>query len=215
MGRPIKKIFIGERGAGNAGGEGVASVAIGGTADINIVDNDPLVFSAPDLVGGVIAAGYVVSAGTPGVDADIDSIVITEAGSGYTSVPTVSVANQANRTLTAVLTTTGVGVINCEADIGSGVEVGDIKAQKATRTYRVTTGSGTGECELVATGPAVGEMRIPALDSTGNSYWVTKLMNRTVILTQNTEANTFQFADGAKAGWADEAVLDHSVKITS
>jgi len=215
MGRPIKKIFIGERGAGNAGGESLADVTIGGTADSGIVDNDDLIISAPDIEGGVQAAGYVVSGA-----GDIDSVVITEPGNGYTSIPTVSVANISNRTLTGVLSSTNAGVINCEAfipavDGGTGIEAGDIIAQRASRTYRVTTTEGTGDCQLVDTVPVAGEMRIPALDSTGNSYWVTKLLNRTVLLTQNNEATTFEFASGVKVGWADVAVLDHSVKITS
>ena len=60
MGRPIKKIFIGERGAGSAGGEGLASVTLGGTNNsTGYTGGDALTIGAPDLVGGVQATGTV------------------------------------------------------------------------------------------------------------------------------------------------------------
>lgn len=209
MGRPIKQLFIGNRNPGGVGGEGVADVTIGGTADVGIIDQDPLVISAPDLAGGVQAAGYVVSAA-----GDIDSIVITEAGSGYLSAPTVTVANQTNRTLTAVLTTGTQNAIACTAFLEGGSNLAaDIIAQKGATTYRVQTADGIGECSLVAATPsAAGEMAIVATDSAAGTYWVTKLYNNTCILTQNTGT---EFADGAKVKWADTAVLNESVAITN
>lgn len=209
MGRPIKQIYIGNRNPGGVGGQGVASVTIGGTADVGIVDNDPLVISAPDLAGGVQAAGYVVSAG-----GDIDSVVITEAGSGYTSVPTVSVANQANRTLTAVLTTGGVAVIAATAYVTATNLAADIVSQRGDTIYRVTTSEGTLDCKLVAATPAAaGEMAIVATDSAAGTYWVTKLYNNTCVIYQNTGT---QFADGSRVKWAKDgvAVLNESVSIT-
>ena len=60
MGRPIKKIHIGERGAGNAGGEGLASVTLGGTNNsTGATLGDALTIGVPDLVGGVQAVGTV------------------------------------------------------------------------------------------------------------------------------------------------------------
>ena len=210
MGRPIKKIHIGERGTGNAGGEGVASITISGTADIGIIDNDPLVISEPDLVDGVQAAGYVVSAG-----GDIDSVVISEAGTGYTSAPTVTTLNQATRTLTAVLTTNGPAVISASAFVAATNLYADIKSQKSTTRYRVATAEGTLDCTLVqATPSAVGEMAIVATDSAGGTYWVQKLFNNTVILTQS-GTGPWEFATNDKVKWADAPVLNDAVKITS
>lgn len=216
MGRPIKKIFIGERGAGNAGGEGVASVTVVAGDSAGFVDLEPLIIPAPDLVGGVQAVGHIlVAAGA------VDSVVMTVVGSGYTSVPTPITVDTVAGTettlgLTAVLTTTGAAVIAASAYVTGNDLSADMIAQKGDITYKVTTTEGTLECALVAAVPsAVGEMAIVATDSTGNTYWVTKLHNRTVRLVQNVENTTFEFDAGSVVGWADVAVLNKSVKITS
>lgn len=67
MGRPIKKIFIGERAGFGSGGEGLASVVVGG---VNNSDSftvaDALTIGAPNLVGGVQAEGEVATLKTDG-----------------------------------------------------------------------------------------------------------------------------------------------------
>ena len=112
MGRPIKKIFIGERSGAGAGGSGLASVTIsnGGTG----YAAGTLVISAPDLEGGVQAVGHILSAAGA-----IDSSVITTAGSGYTSPPTVTAPTGTigTGTLTAVLTVSATKVILATAFI--------------------------------------------------------------------------------------------------
>lgn len=212
MGRPIKKLFIGNRNVGGAGGEGVASVTVGGTNNsTGYTDGDAVTFSAPDLPNGVAATGTVLETG-----GQIDSIVITSAGSGYTSAPTVTAGTGTigTTTLTAVLTTGTQNVIQCTAFITGGSNLaGDIVAQKGTTSYKVTTADGTEECTLVAATPtAAGEMQITATDSAGGTYWVTKLTNRTVHVAQNTGS---QFAEGAQVKWADTAVINESVVITA
>ena len=207
MGRPIKKIFIGNRAPGGIGGQGVASVTLtaGGTG----YTTGALVISAPDLNDGVQAAGTFTE--TAGV---IDSVTITEEGSGYTSVPTVDgdAGGNADATLTAVLTTRAASIAANAYVTGNNLEA-DIEAQKGSRTYRVTTSEGTIECTLTAAVPtAIGEMEIPATDSAAGTYWVTKLTNRKVRLSQNTGT---EFAEGAIVKWADVAVLNESVKITN
>ena len=213
MGRPIKKIFIGERGAGAAGGEGLASVTItnGGTT----YADGTLVISAPDLVGGVQAEGtYTQTAGV------IDAYVITVAGSGYTSPPTVapSDAGAGDAVLAGVLTTGTAAVIAATAYVATANESADIIAQKGTTAYRVETATdGVGECSLVASVPnAVGEMAIVATDSAGGTYYVMKLYNNTVYIVKGAGTGT-QFADGVRVEWAKDgtAVLNESVKITS
>jgi len=214
MGRPIKKIFIGERGAGAPGGEGVASVTVVAGDSSGFTDLDPLTIGVPDLVGGVQAVGHVLSAGGA-----IDSVVMTVVGSGYTSAPTVTAVTggtQGTATLTAVLTTTGAAVIAATAYIATTNESADMIAQKGDTTYRVETATdGVGECSLFNDTPvAIGQMAIIATDSAGGTYYVTKLYNNTVRL-DPTNGTGVQFTLGSKVAWADVAVVDYSVKITS
>lgn len=212
MGRPIKKLFIGNRNSTGIGGEGVASVTLGGTNNsTGYTTGDAVTFSAPQLPGGTTATGTVVA--TAG---QIDSITIVTAGSGYTSAPSVtaSTGTIGTLTLTAVLTTGTQNAIAISAYVpgGSSAVVGDIVAQKGSKTYRVTTAQGTGECKLVTGAPAEGEMRITATDSAGGTYYVKKLTNRTVVVLPGTGT---QFAEDAKVKWADSAVLNTSVALTN
>jgi len=210
MGRPIKKIFIGERGYGaSPEGEGVASVTItdGGTT----YADGTLVISAPDLVGGVQAEGTYTQTG--GV---IDVVTVTVAGSGYTSDPTVtpSDAGAGDAVLAAVLTATGSVVIQASAFVTGTKLVADITAQKGDTTYKVTTSEGTLDCTLVSKTPdTIGDMAIVATDSDSGTYWVTKLYNNTVRLEPDSGV---QFTAGSKVAWAQDgvAVLDYSVNIT-
>ena len=216
MGRPIKKIFIGERGPG-AGGSGIADVELvaGGTG----YTAGALIISAPDLPGGVQATGtYTVSTGT------IDSVTITDAGSGYTSEPTIEGdVGGTGAVLKAVFETEdGQPVIAATAFLEGGSNLSaDILAQKGATIYKVTTADGTGECNLVdsngaahGTPAAAGEMQIIATDSGGATYSVTKLYNGHVRL-ENIGGSP-EFADGVKVKWAKDGtpVLNESVSIT-
>ena len=215
MGRPIKKIWIGER-AGFGPGAGVASVTVGGTNNsTGYTDLDAVTIGAPDQAGGVQAAGYILETG--GV---IDSVVITEAGSGYTSAPTVTAptGTLGTTTLTAVLTTGTQDVIAATAFLLGGSNLSaDMIAQKGDITYRVETADGIGECSLVNDDPAAaGEMAIIATDSASGTYYVTKLYNNTVRL-DPTNGTGVQFGLGDKVEWAKDgvAVVNYSVDITS
>lgn len=215
MGRPIKKIFIGERGAGSPGGNGVASVTLGGTNNSSgYTDLDAVTIGAPDIVDGVQAVGHVLE--TAGV---IDSVVITEPGSGYTSPPTVTAdtGTQGTLTLTAVLETGGALVIQSTAYVTSSNLSADMIAQKGDITYRVETSEGILECDLINDDPtAVGEMAIIATDSASGTYYVTKLYNNTVRL-DPTNGTGSQFALGDKVEWAKDgvAVVNYSVSISA
>ena len=216
MGRPIKKIFIGERGLGgtSGAGEGLASVTItdGGTG-YTVAVGTALVISAPDLDGGVQAVGtYDVVGGV------ITATAVTTAGSGYLSAPTVApaVADTGNgdAVLDAVLTFTNDSVIAATAFVTATDLSADIKSQKGTTRYRVTTSEGTLDCTLVQAAPAaVGEMAIAATDSGTGEYWVVKLFNNTVILVQ-AGGSAWEFEDNAKVKWATTAVINDSVSIT-
>ena len=101
MGRPIKKRFFGNTNVGSAstraddgiGGEGVATVAITNSGTLYSAGSVPL-FTAPQVVGGLRPTSTFSrnSAGSL-------AITITDQGSGYTTVPTLSVT-----TATAVST---------------------------------------------------------------------------------------------------------------
>ena len=213
MGRPIKKLFIGNRNSGGVGGEGLASVTLGGTNNsTGYTTGDALTISAPDLPGGTQAVATVTA--TAGV---IDGVVVSTAGGGYTSAPTITAdtGTQGTLTLTGVLTTGATNAIAISAYVpgGSSAVAGDIVAQKGSKTYRVTTAQGTGECVLVAAAiPTEGQMNITATDSAGGTYYVKKLTNRTVVVVPATGS---QFAEDAKVKWADSAVINESVAITN
>jgi len=213
MGRPIKKLFIGNRNSDGLGGEGLASVTLGGTNNsTGYTTGDALTISAPDLPGGTQAVATVTA--TAGV---IDGVVVSTAGTGYTSAPTITAdtGTQGTLTLTGVLTTGTTNAIAISAYVpgGSSAVAGDIVAQKGSKTYRVTTAQGTGECVLVAAAiPTEGQMNITATDSAGGTYYVKKLTNRTVVVVPGTGS---QFAEDAKVKWADSAVINESVAITN
>lgn len=221
MGRPIKKLFIGERAGAGVDGHGIADVTIndGGTG----YTAGSLVIDAPTILGGVQAEGTFTE--TAGV---IDGITITVEGSGYTDAPNISIdgdaGGNADADLLAVLTTGDNPVILATAYVtGGSNENADIIAQKGQTIYRVTTATGTEECNLIdpATGlahgtpAAAGEMQIIATDSGGATYSVTKLYNGHVRL-ENIGGSP-EFADDVKVKWAEDgvAVLDYSVKITA
>ena len=235
MGRPLHKKFFGNRNIGSTsttaddgiGGQGVASVTLGGTWTGFTLATTTVTFSAPQLPGGVTATGTATIVGD-----EITAIVITEKGSGYTSVPTVTIEDsdagaEVEGTATAVLTVdTGApgSATNQENAIaisafvpgGSSAVVGDIVKQTASRAYRVTTAQGTGRCDLVAAAPAAGQMTMTAVDSAGGTYYVTKLTARRALIIKGDRTGT-QFTTGATGitiPWSfDAAVLNETVQI--
>ena len=130
MGRPIKKRFFGNTNVGSAnttsdngiGGEGVATVAITNSGTLYSAGSVPL-FTAPQLVGGVRPTS-TFSRNSGGSLA----ITITDQGSGYTTVPTLSVT-----TATAV-STAATGTISQSV----------IYVTTATGIYAGMKASGTG-----------------------------------------------------------------------
>jgi hypothetical protein len=108
MGRPIKKKFFGNinqsyygshpLGSG-VGGEGVASVTLSTTSFAVSTLTITMSFTAPQIAGGVTATGTPVKTGNT-----VTSVLITEAGSGYTSVPSVVVGAVGGTTSVATAT---------------------------------------------------------------------------------------------------------------
>jgi hypothetical protein len=213
MGRPIKKLYIGNRNSDGLGGEGLASITLGGVNNSSGYSaDDALTVSAPDLPGGTQAVAKVAT-----VTGDaITTVAVTTAGTGYTSAPTITAPTGTigTLTLTGVLSTSTTNAIAVSAYVvgGASAVAGDIQAQKGSKTYRVVTAQGTSECLLVTGAPAEGQMRITATDSAGGTYYVKKLTNRTVVVLPGTGS---QFAEDAKVKWADTAVENVSVALTN
>jgi len=215
MGRPIKKLYIGNRNTDGVGGEGVlyANVYIGGTGYYTA--NVGVTFAAPQLTGGTTAEGTVTLNG----DGNVTAIAVTTAGTGYTSAPvlTVTGANASgalgNVTLYGTGVTTNAIAVSAYIPGGSSAVAGDIIAQKGSKTYNVATAQGTGECVLVAAAiPTEGQMNITATDSAGGTYYVKKLTNRTAVLLRATGT---EFETDAKVKWGDTAILNTQVSITN
>lgn len=179
------------------------------------------------LKTGSGAATFLVDIYMKVVDA-----TITNKGSGYTGAETftVTLANSAVGTPPAglIVLTTDSGVTSNGANAVDNQEnaiiayayvtgnslVADINAQKGSRRYRVTTTEGTAVCKLVAATPsAVGEMSITATDSSGKTYYVTKLLSHKALLTQYGSSG-WEFADGAIVQWTFNApTLNTTVQI--
>jgi hypothetical protein len=135
MGRPIKKTYFGNTNVGSAnttadngiGGEGVASIAVTTTGTLYSAGAVTL-FTAPQLVGGVRPSTTITrnSAGS------IATISITDAGSGYTTAPTLSittataVSTAATGTIsqTVIYVTTATGIFAGMRAIGNGINAG-------------------------------------------------------------------------------------------
>jgi hypothetical protein len=235
MGRPLNKKFFGNRNIGSTsttaddgiGGQGVASVTISGVWADFTQATSTVTFSAPQLPGGVTATGTVtITAGAP------VSVTITEKGSGYTSAPTVTIADsdagaETIGTATAVLTvdtgapgsaTNQENAISVSAFVtgGSSAVAGDIIKQTGGRSYQVKTAQGTSRCELVAAAPTAGQLTMTAVDSAGGTYYVTKITARRALIVKGDRTGT-QFTTGTSGisvPWSfDPAVLNQTVRI--
>ena len=228
MGRPLNKKLFGNRNTGSSsttadngiGGEGVASVTIGGSWAGFAAGTTTVTFSAPQLPGGVTATGTAVINGGGAVT----GVTITEAGSGYTSAPTVTIADsdvggETTGTATAVLTSTQEQSLNVYAQTTSGGsrKVADIIAQKGSTKFRVTTADGTATCTLRTDGlSGEGTMDITATDSDGGQYWVQRISAKNCVLVIKGSGGGSQFANETKVPWTfGSAVANESVKLAN
>jgi hypothetical protein len=230
MGRPLNKKYFSNRNVGSAsttaddhiGGEGVASIAVTGTFSGKTTATPYAVtISAPDLPNGVQATATITFAtGSTG------SVTITEGGSGYITAPTATCAlggGTGTVTLTATLSvdTGAVGsATNQENSIlmtaylpsGSAAYV-DIIRQVSTNRYKVTDGTRTGIVTLkssVAT--AAGEGSVRLVDSSGGTYFATKITSRKVVITRGTGTDT-AFVTGTAVKWNMTAAASDSLLI--
>jgi len=224
MASKLNKKYFGNRNTGTTGtgddkigGEGVASITLGGVNNSNgYALYDPIDISAPTLPGGVQATARVSQLGASN---KILAIEITEKGSGYTAAPTVTEnvgGVQGTLTFTAVLTNTQENSIYAFAYVTGGTrKLADIIRQVGARRYKVKTADGTMTCSLKtsAASNAAGEMDITAMDSSGKTYFVKKLTAHKATLVRYGSAG-HEFASDTAVQWTfGSAVLNTSVKI--
>jgi len=205
MARSLNKKYFGNRNIGSAsvttddgiGGNGIASVTIAGSWSGFTQATSTVTFSAPQLPGGVTATGTVtITSGAPTL------VTMTEKGSGYTALPTVTIADsdvgaETSGTATAVYqvdsgavrsATNNENAITAYAYVtGGSRQVADIIKQVSSTRYKVKTATGTMICKLKSSASsAAGEMDIVATDASSGTYYVTKLTAHKATLTRGT-----------------------------
>ena len=205
MARSLNKKYFGNRNIGSAsvttddgiGGNGIASVTIAGSWSGFTQATSTVTFSAPQLPGGVTATGTVtITAGAPTL------VTMIEKGSGYTALPTVTIADsdvgaETSGTATAVFEVDSgtVGSATYEENAitayayvtGGSRKVADIIKQVSGTRYKVKTADGTMICKLKSSASsAAGEMEIVATDASSGTYYVTKLTAHKATLTRGT-----------------------------
>ena len=182
------------------------------------------------LIGGVTVTnditltvvGAVAAAGT------ITGFTITEGGSGYTTVPAVTLSTGTQGTLTATtvlsVDTGAVGSATYEENAilmtayltGGSATTVDIIRQVSTNRYKVTDGTRTGIVKLkssVAT--AAGEGSVRLVDTDGNTYFATKITAHKATITRGTGTQA-AFVTGTAVKWnmvaatADSLLIDNA-----
>lgn len=210
MGRPINKKYFGYGNTGGVGGEGFSTLVVTNTATnsgYSTTTSVTWVASAPQLVGGTAASG-TASVTFNGGTGRVQSLSVSNAGSGYTSTSSVTLTYTPASAGTATsfvlnLTNAVTNTIAASAWVPGGTQslTADIVSQQASHRYRVATTEGTGVCQLVAAAPAAeGQMTIIATDSAANEYYVTKLTARKAVVYQKSGSG-YQFFNGDSVGW--------------
>jgi len=175
------------------------------------------------LLGGVTTTNdlTITLGGSVATTGTITSITITNVGSGYTTAPTLSYTTGTigTLTITASLTSTQQNAILPQAvTVGTTNRTtgNDIIKQVSTRRYKVQSQDGTAICTLqTATPSAAGQMIIVATDSTGCTYYVTKLTKNKATLTRF-GGGSYEFADGSQTPWTiSSPTLNTNVQLAN
>jgi len=224
MGRPIKSKFFGNKnypydnqnsgGVSGVGGEGVISVIPSLTPLTVSTMTVTMVISAPQITGGITATGTPIKTGNT-----VTSVLITNTGSGYLTVPTVTFTGTNMTSVgtgTAVLSTDRINAITIISYIPTGsssVTNGDIIKQEGSRRYLIQNSQGVGVC-LLSTGTlAAGQMHIIASDYGGATYWVTKLTSRKARVFNRTNTSTAYYSSGQMAPWTLNAATGTIISV--
>ncbi len=225
MGRPIHKKYFGNTnyiadGEG-VGGEKLATITIAAPIAASLAAlTTTVTFSAPQIAGGQRATGTAVIDG----NGDLTGINITDAGSGYTAVPTISVVDSDNNETLSLTSGSGGVTVTLTASArqnaiaayafvtGGSNKLADILKQESSRRYRVRTADGIQTCVLVTDGVAnaAGEMTITATDSSGKTYYVRKLTARKAVLIPFGTAG-HEFTSGASVKWTFGSAVANSI----
>jgi hypothetical protein len=235
MGRPIQKKYFANTnyqldGEG-VGGEKVATVVMSTTSFAVSTLSIAVIFSAPQITGGQTATGTAVKTGNT-----VTSVTITEAGSGYTSAPSVSFTgtnmDSWEDAAIAILTTDAranglamyayipaIGTAGYISGTGGSSRVlSDVVRQSGTNKYVVQNAQGVGAVRLVPDGSeanAAGEADLTATDWNGSTYRVIGLHARKARLKQVTSSTAFLVNDGAWAKWTIGAATGTVVTLAS
>lgn len=191
MGRPLNKKYFGNLNEGSTtttaddgiGGRGVASIPV--TTPSTYQTRPTFNISAPSLVAGVTATGEIIS--------EVDSVVITAAGTGYAvgDIITVKTATGSAAVKVATVTAGAVSSVNFTAP---GYR-GEFTVLPAAGTAQATTsnGAGTGAtltltfraASVDVTDPGSGYVAVPTVSGVTQS-----VVLGTPVLTVTTTATT-------------------------
>jgi hypothetical protein len=218
-------VTINTNGSGNVSAISVA----GGRGEWTSIDGTGISTWGIVGAGGTNAQAYVKFR--------VKRIAITEQGSGYVALPSLSwttlggTAPSGNTpTLTTEQTVGGnqyasqsgaqnvasydenAILIYAKTTIGGTSRLGDIVSQKGRSVFKIKTTDGTANCLLKASAvSAAGECTITATDSDNGTYFVTKISSHRCTVTQGTGS---QFVTGQSVPWTfGSAVNGVSVKI--
>ena len=221
----------------SAGGSAIAYVATitggGGTGPVgtvNFTGTGASRGSFEALPGAKFATGATApnTVGGTGTGAELTvtfrakSVVITEAGSGYTVTATATFTESVTATSVNMLVDSGnirttgnqENAILMTAFLtgGSALPV-DIIKQVSTNRFRVTDGTLTGIVKLTSSlADAAGEGSVRLVDTDGNTYFATKLTARKAVITRGTGVQA-AFVTGSSVQWNMTAATATSLLI--
>lgn len=214
MGRPLKNKFFDPTGNESTGGEGItltsgnvsfASVTRGsGYYSANVAAT----VSAPQLTGGTTAVVDTVYLFANGA---VKTVGLSNAGTGYTSAPTLTFTGANSSTATATVSidagNTVANAIAVSAWVTGGASsvVGDIVKQTGSKSFRVATAQGTSKCVLTTGTVAEGECQITATMADTSTFYVAKINGHTVY---DSSGNKFLWSvDAASSATSPETVM--------
>lgn len=202
-----------------AGGRGAGTNMFYWGPNGSIADCTALIDTLANSLGTTTAGliGKNVSSPNMAAGKTIVGMGYTDRGNGtYTPVCWISGTITSSASGTATFgggTTAGGSTITARVKGASSAKAVTTMKVHNDRSFRVTNADGTSACKLVAAAPGASEMNMIATDSTGNTYYVTRLFERLAIVTRNT-GSSHEFATGSRVKWNESAaVLNTSVKI--
>ena len=168
---------------------------------------------------GVTTANLVgVSITSPNLPAGATIRGVGRWNRGYTNgiIPAIWASSALTGSASGTVTFGGiVSASSITARLPAASTTKSITGFKAINDYkfRVINADGVGTCQLTASAPGAGEMSMIATDSTGNTYYVTRLHENHAWITRKT-GSSYQFASGKKVKWNEiAAVAGTTVKI--